>query len=141
MLEHLKITRVEHFFKECFRVLKPDGIFRITVPDLELVARKYVEKDHEFFEPYLKKGEVRRASGNKKFWMVRSYGGVLNMFGTPYYSRHRWFYDYDTIKLCAEEVGFKNIVRQFFEKSQAAALSKMDREHRQFETVYVEMTK
>ena len=49
-LEHLEITKVKFFLKECWRILKPGGIFRVTVPDLELLATKYVEKDTDLFK-------------------------------------------------------------------------------------------
>jgi SAM-dependent methyltransferase len=42
LLEHLPKSRALPFLKECFRVLKPSGILRIAVPDLETIARLYI---------------------------------------------------------------------------------------------------
>ena len=42
VLEHLKPHNGECFIKECLRVLKPDGILRIAVPDLEAIVRGYL---------------------------------------------------------------------------------------------------
>ena len=42
VLEHIRPIDVPFFFSEAFRVLKPGGILRIGVPDLELQAREYL---------------------------------------------------------------------------------------------------
>ncbi len=42
-LEHLSPMQGERFLLECFRVLKKDGILRIVVPDMENIAREYLE--------------------------------------------------------------------------------------------------
>jgi predicted SAM-dependent methyltransferase len=43
VLEHLELEAAERLLRECLRVLKPDGIARIVVPDLEAIARQYLE--------------------------------------------------------------------------------------------------
>ena len=43
-LEHLDYPEpVLSLLKECFRVLKPRGVFNVVVPDIELVLRPYVQ--------------------------------------------------------------------------------------------------
>jgi predicted SAM-dependent methyltransferase len=44
VLEHFQKEHAEAFLKECYRVLKPNGIIRIAVPDLEQIARIYIEQ-------------------------------------------------------------------------------------------------
>lgn len=44
LLEHLPRRNALPFMEECFRVLKSGGIVRILVPDLEQIARLYLEK-------------------------------------------------------------------------------------------------
>lgn len=49
MLEHLSKAESELFINECYRVLRPQGILRIVVPDLEQIVRAYLyclEKAH-----------------------------------------------------------------------------------------------
>lgn len=41
VLEHFPREKTPHFIKECFRVLKPGGIMRIVVPDLENIVNEY----------------------------------------------------------------------------------------------------
>jgi predicted SAM-dependent methyltransferase len=42
LLEHFPKRRAPAFVRECFRVLKPEGILRVVVPDLEQIARLYL---------------------------------------------------------------------------------------------------
>jgi predicted SAM-dependent methyltransferase len=44
LLEHLRPPDALQFMKECWRVLKPGGILRIAVPDLERICRAYIDK-------------------------------------------------------------------------------------------------
>lgn len=43
VLEHIPKNKVLIFMKECFRVLKPKGIIRVVVPDLEAIACLYLK--------------------------------------------------------------------------------------------------
>lgn len=42
VFEHLSPKEGERFAKEIYRVIKPGGIFRVSVPDLERIAREYL---------------------------------------------------------------------------------------------------
>ena len=42
VLEHLPRQEGTEFVRECARVLKPGGIIRIVIPDLEQLARNYL---------------------------------------------------------------------------------------------------
>ncbi len=42
LLEHLRADEARAFLGECWRVLKPGGVLRIAVPDLEGIARAYL---------------------------------------------------------------------------------------------------
>ncbi len=42
VLEHIPKENAESFLRECWRVLKPGGILRVVVPDLEGIAREYL---------------------------------------------------------------------------------------------------
>lgn len=43
ILEHLTPARAGHLIGECYRVLRPGGVIRVVVPDLERIARYYLE--------------------------------------------------------------------------------------------------
>lgn len=42
VLEHFSKNQAPSFLQECHRVLRPQGIIRIAVPDLEQIARSYI---------------------------------------------------------------------------------------------------
>ena len=43
VLEHLTPEQGQQLIRECFRVLRPSGILRVAVPDLEDAARAYIK--------------------------------------------------------------------------------------------------
>ena len=43
VLEHLPKDRARPFIRECYRVLKPGGILRVAIPDLEQIAMNYLK--------------------------------------------------------------------------------------------------
>jgi predicted SAM-dependent methyltransferase len=43
VLEHIPKEKAADFLMECFRVLKPGGIMRVVVPDLEDIANEYLK--------------------------------------------------------------------------------------------------
>lgn len=42
LLEHLDADHGGLFLRECYRVLKPNGVIRVVVPDLEQIATQYL---------------------------------------------------------------------------------------------------
>ncbi len=81
VLEHLRRPHAIQFLRECYRVLKPGGVLRIAIPDLERICRAYLEKleaaldDHSAADDYywmmieLYDQAVREQSGGE----MRSY--------------------------------------------------------------------
>lgn len=43
VLEHFPKDKAVEFLKECNRVLKPSGIIRVAIPDLEMIVRNYLK--------------------------------------------------------------------------------------------------
>lgn len=50
VLEHIPKEEASGFIKECFRVLKPNGIIRVVVPDLENIVNEYKKFLNECLE-------------------------------------------------------------------------------------------
>lgn len=42
VMEHVPKNAVKTFISECHRVLKPGGVIRVVIPDLEMIARNYI---------------------------------------------------------------------------------------------------
>ena len=63
MLEHLPKKDALSFIKECYRVLKPGGIIRVVVPDLEQIALNYIK--------YLNEAIENKTGADKKYeWTI-----------------------------------------------------------------------
>jgi predicted SAM-dependent methyltransferase len=84
LLEHFPKNRVPIFLKECRRILKPSGVVRVVIPDLEQIARQYLslletaltgnevaEKRYEWIMLELLDQMVRESSGGEmlRYWM------------------------------------------------------------------------
>lgn len=63
VLEHLPRSDGRFFIKECFRVLLPNGIVRVVVPDLETIAKLYLS--------YLEESEKGDPTAMQRYeWMT-----------------------------------------------------------------------
>ncbi len=84
VLEHFNKDEAEYFIEECFRVLRPGGLLRVVVPDLENVAKAYLqtlddarngsveaEEKHQWMLIELLDQMVRQESGGKmlEYWL------------------------------------------------------------------------
>ena len=58
VLEHFPKEKAPDFIRECFRVLKPGGIMRVVVPDLENIVNEYVKHLNENTENTSRQSEA-----------------------------------------------------------------------------------
>lgn len=109
MLEHLSAAEGLAFTRECFRVLRPGGLLRVLVPDLELWARNYVYGNQFFFDEYRRGGladdhETYPTNGAVFMGMLHNHG-------------HKMGYDFDTLKALLERCGLHRIRRTLVQQS------------------------
>lgn len=43
-LEHIPVHKVKDFLKECFRILKKNGVLRLVLPDFESLTKEYLKQ-------------------------------------------------------------------------------------------------
>ncbi len=91
-IEHLYQKDALFLVKEMHRVLKPGGILRISVPDLEYAISLY--------------------QSGKKEQTLLSYFFVED--DDSYYSRHKFMYDYEMLAKILQNEGFQDIRRCHF---------------------------
>lgn len=115
-LEHIDYpVSVKEFVKECLRILKEDGQLVIGVPDGELIMKKYIEKDKEFFTEMIK-----RWYGNRDcLEHFNTYIDLVNYHfrdqkDSQKYTPHLWTYDFEKLKSLLENVGFSGVSRWTF---------------------------
>ena len=76
LLEHFSKSDSNYFISECYRVLKPEGIMRIVVPDLRIICQIYVELVDELLHGNLEREDDYDWIMLEMFdQAVRSYGG------------------------------------------------------------------
>jgi len=107
--EHFRVDEAEKILVECRRVLKPEGILRIVLPDLEILARKYVEKDREFYRK-IKPGRE----------LTDAFLDLLNFFPSKLSRRvfpgqyHLWMYDFESLSTLLKKCRFSRVERKKF---------------------------
>lgn len=117
VLEHLALDDFNKALAETFRILRPGGIFRLVVPDLEAAARKYLDnlitKGSDAAPIFMREthlGWERRPKGLGQF--LREWLGN---------SRHLWMWDYRSLSAALQQHGFVDIRRaQFGDSSERA---------------------
>ena len=131
MLEHLDRDIAEQFLLEVRRVLKPGGIHRISVPDMEKLCKEYLE--HIVFcetnpdaaaahdssiDPILEQCVRREAYGARQQTPVRRF--IENRIIGDARKRgetHQWMYDRINLKSKLLNAGYKEVIVQKYNTS------------------------
>jgi len=123
VLEHLALEDCRTTLRNVFNYLRPGGVFRFVVPDLEFYAREYLNssdpKAAQIFmaETYL--GEHVGARGLKS--LPRA------IFGR---SQHLWMWDYKSFVPELEAAGFTSVRRASFGDSHDPLFADVESEGR-----------
>lgn len=104
VLEHLALDDFRIALKHSFALLQPGGIFRLVVPDIEVLARTYLESDApEACETFIRAtslGRVTRPRG--------AIGLIKNFLAN---NEHLWMWDFKSLKRELSTAGFDEIRR------------------------------
>lgn len=121
----------EHFFEhvdypisskkvisEVFRLLKPGGQVVLGVPDSELVAKSYVNKDKEFYDRALSTWYANRDCLEH----FNTYIDLLNYHfrdqdDDEKYNPHYWGYDFEKLESLFMNAGFSKVEKWKFDPS------------------------
>lgn len=116
LLEHLYYpVDARAFLTEIRRVLHPDGVLRVIVPDVEQCIEAYVSNDRDFFGS-------RRETWD--WWPEHptrledflAYAGAGTDPGYLF-EAHKFGYDFETLSRLLQEAGFKRVERSEFMQS------------------------
>ena len=107
VLEHLTYFDMQIALKNTYKMMKKGGVFRLVVPDMEVYVNAYLEDKrngdktgcHRLMSNTLMSSEKSPKTIKDK---------IITLFGN---SKHQWNYDYESMYLEVEKVGFKNIRR------------------------------
>jgi predicted SAM-dependent methyltransferase len=83
-LEHLSERQVSNILKESYRILKPGGVIRITLPDMDKMFDAYEARDASYLTCFKEKMRVRDGVWAYDSWLrlvTRSFAGhVVDLF-------------------------------------------------------------
>lgn len=100
-LEHLSKGEALFLLKECYRLLKPGGVIRISTPDLRVIARDYLSNRADRFNPV---GHSPDSSCDLINESMHSWG-------------HKFLYDFNQLERILSEIGFFKVNRCQWNKS------------------------
>ncbi len=114
-LEHLSRDEGEAVLREACRALKPEGLFRLVVPDLVFHATRYLRKVAE-------SDGVGREPHDE--FLRNIYGAFLEKRRKGLH--HKYMYDWFTLRFLLKSVGFSSVVRQSYQVSADEELARLD---------------
>lgn len=121
MLEHLTRNEVKAFLANCFRVLRPGGIIRLALPDLEEAVQEYLRMKQ------VGKPDSADALIESLYMAPEVDGSVLHKLAVRFFHRpHKWMYDGDSIKQVLQTHGFEGIRRCEFQSGECPDLTELE---------------
>lgn len=108
MFEHLSYQDGKNMLRECYRVLKPNGVLRLSLPTLDFLVNLFInrreKKENEYIEWSIKSFDE---SGCKDDIIDSKACFVINNFYRLW--GHKMLYDIDTIFEMLHNAGFKGV--------------------------------
>lgn len=112
--EHLTVEEARISMADLMRVLKPGGVMRIAMPDLESIVEHYINVPLDK-DPVIKKYNIDFVKTRAE-WMNMSF----RWWG------HMWLYDWEELVRRINEVGYTNVVRCKIHKSKHPQLRNLE---------------
>jgi len=142
--EHLYQDEGRRFLRECFRVLKPGGIIRLAVPDLEILIRAYLQASPTDGQ----NGNEKLAADNfvRDLMMMWDTAprGLINRWIKPLLGKHTthcWVYDWHSLRERLRQAGFTDVTRRAYLQSAIPEVKFLDVPDKEPESLYIEGTK
>jgi predicted SAM-dependent methyltransferase len=132
-LEHVDFRGdVPLLLRELHRVLEPNGILRVIVPDAERFLAAYTSRDPE---QWRRLGWDIERLPHDIFTPMHAINHIFHQSG-----EHLFGYDFETLRFALQEAGFREIHRMSFGQSHDADLA-IDQEGHAPYSLYVEAAK
>ena len=114
ILEHLYLDEAKQLLQECFRVLRPNGVLRVVVPDLRAIALEYLGSTTIDDSSDRTSAELPADRMNKRLGFrppARPTGNVLRQMyiAVKDFHTHKWMYDADSLAYYLRGVGFDEV--------------------------------
>jgi predicted SAM-dependent methyltransferase len=133
-LEHIRYKQVDFVFNQFYRVLKPEGVVRICVPDLWQLCKAYIENDIEYWKQC--KDPLNRLSeppGHRvAVWLYQH---------AEKETGHHNAFDFETLQWYLKTAGFENIYQEKPGESKYEELTHPGLDRKMFGQLIVEAVK
>ena len=123
LFEHLTYEEGMNMINECYRILKPGGVMRLSTPSLEFLIDLYYHPDKEINKEYLK-FDAKRA--NTPIGAVYA----ISHFHTAW--NHKIIYDSDSLHNILINAGFKKVYKCEVGESEYESLRNIENHFRHF---------
>jgi len=142
--EHLYLDQAMKFLRECFRVLKPGGVLRLAIPDLEILIHRYTDAANS--NGHGDGNALPADAFVRQLLMVREAAprGIVDRWFKPVLGKHTihcWAYDWKSLSTRFMEVGFRDVKRAAYLQSSIPNIESLDLAEKAWESLYVEGTK
>jgi predicted SAM-dependent methyltransferase len=120
LLEHFSYPNpMMNLLKECYRILKPNGVFDVCVPNAKIYAKAYLNKE-------------KNPDISLKHIIDTDFNSKIDYLNHAAYMRgeHKYMFDEENLPIILKKAGFKNIRLREFDLN-------LDRKERVYESIYV----
>ncbi len=137
-LEHLSLNGFREALRNTYKILRPGGIFRCIVPDLEPAARKYI-KDLDNGNTTASIGFVGGDTLLGTVARSKSLRGIFRHYLGN--SKHLWMWDHESMAYELKQAGFENVRRCSFNDSSDEMFTYVEEKKRFVSAVAIECIK
>lgn len=131
LLEHLYRDECVRLLRECYRVLKPGGVCRAVVPDLDYLVHEYLKSKKNQTDPstdparnFIRSLHLRDESVPRGSILYRLYQQVTD------FHTHKWMYDRESLVLIFQEAGFQEVEPMNFLASRIEDIEQVEKSGR-----------
>ena len=139
-IEHLTYQQVDCLLGECYRILKPNGIIRIIMPDISLFIKNYSENNQDWFKKWEKMMFLESTDNQRSKRRLKSNIEAISFVTQEYGHISCW--DLTTIRIYLTKNKFKKILQTGFKQGSCDKLMIDSNDNaRKFVSLYVEAVK
>jgi predicted SAM-dependent methyltransferase len=130
-LEHLQYPKeVIRLLTTCYQLLKPGGVLRVGVPDIEIIVKAYIDNDETFF--------AKQAQFHPS-WCTTKLDHLI--YALQQEGEHKHGYDFETLQKVLLKAGFQKVIKSHYGESKYEELRIDYREDLKNLTLYAEANK